>query len=313
MSIPEIVTDGPLVVAAGVSALAGFVSFLSPCVLPLVPGYVSYVTGIAGADLDAALGTDPSGRPVPAREPVPAGSVAAGSVAAGSVGDGSVKDGSVVDAGSVTTATRAAPTGARPARRTRGQVRGRMLAGSVLFVAGFSAVFTLLAFATGGIGGFLLEHETTLQRVVGALVVVFGLGYLGVLPGLQREARVRWLPASGLAGAPLLGAVFGLGWIPCVGPTLGAVLGLAAVQGGAGRGALLALAYCVGLGVPFVVFALGFRRVLGAFAAVRRHSGWVVRIGGVLLIAVGAALLFGVWDDAVIWIRSVFSVGGLAL
>ncbi|MFI5958279.1 cytochrome c biogenesis CcdA family protein [Cryptosporangium sp. NPDC051539] len=277
MSLPELVTEGPLVVAAGVSALAGLVSFLSPCVLPLVPGYVSYVTGIAGADLDAALGTDPSGRPV---EAAPAGGVAL--------------------------ATRAeAPP--------RVRVRGKLLLGSLLFVAGFTAVFTLLAFATGGLGSFLLEHEQALQRAVGALVIVFGLGYLGVLPGLQRETRVRWLPASGLAGAPLLGAVFGLGWIPCVGPTLGAVLGLAVVQGGAGRGALLAVAYCIGLGVPFVLFALGFRRVLGAFAVVRRHSVWVVRIGGVLLIAVGALLLLGGWDDLVIWVRSVFGAGGVAL
>ncbi|GAA3395490.1 cytochrome c biogenesis CcdA family protein [Cryptosporangium minutisporangium] len=303
MSVADLVTDGPLVAAAGVSALAGLVSFLSPCVLPLVPGYVSYVTGIAGADLDAALGSDPSGRPVAAEAPAaeaPAGETAG---AAGTA---------AVAGGAVATATR---VGIRPDRRrwTRGRVRGRVLAGSVLFVAGFSAVFTLLAFATGGIGGFLLEHEATLQRVVGALVVVFGLGYLGVLPGLQREARVRWLPASGLAGAPLLGAVFGLGWIPCVGPTLGAVLGLAAVQGGAGRGALLALAYCAGLGVPFVLFGLGFRRLLGGFAAVRRNSRWVVRIGGVLLVAVGAALMLGVWDDLVIWIRSVYGVGEVAL
>jgi cytochrome c-type biogenesis protein len=311
VSIPELVTDGPLVVAAGVSALAGLVSFLSPCVLPLVPGYVSYVTGIAGADLDAALGTDPSGRPVAAADTT-ADTTSAGVAASGSA---TIAGAASSGGGAVATATRSAAPGTRPERRrwTRGQARGRMLAGSVLFVAGFSAVFTLLAFATGGIGGFLLEHEATLQRVVGALVIIFGLGYLGVLPGLQREARVRWLPASGLAGAPLLGAVFGLGWIPCVGPTLGAVLGLAAVQGGAGRGAVLALAYCVGLGVPFVLFALGFRRLLGAFATVRRHSGWVVRIGGVLLIAVGAALLFGFWDDAVIWVRSAYGVGEVAL
>jgi cytochrome c-type biogenesis protein len=174
-------------------------------------------------------------------------------------------------------------------------------------------IFTLLAFATGGVGGFLLEHQVAVERVVGALVVLFGLGYLGVLPGLQREARVRWIPASGLAGAPLLGAVFGLGWIPCVGPTLGAVLGLAAVQGGAGRGALLAVAYCAGLGIPFVVFGLGFRRLLGAFAAIRRHSKWVVRIGGVLLIAVGLALFLGIWDDLVIWVRSTVGAGGVLL
>lgn len=284
MNPPTLVTEGPLLVAAVVSALAGFVSFLSPCVLPLVPGYVSYLTGVAGADLDAALGSDPSGRPVAA---------VTTTTTAG------------VDAGGLATATRAVPS--------RYRVRGRVLAGGILFVAGFTTVFTLLAFATGGIGGFLLEHEQTLQRVVGALVVVFGLGYLGVLPGLRREVRVRWLPASGLAGAPLLGAVFGLGWIPCVGPTLGAVLGLAAVQGGAIRGAVLAVAYCVGLGVPFILFGLGFRRLLGSFAAVRRHSRWVVRIGGALLVAVGAALLLGAWDDLVIWVRGLFGAGGVAL
>jgi cytochrome c-type biogenesis protein len=298
MSLPSLVTDGPLVVAAGVSALAGLVSFLSPCVLPLVPGYVSYVTGIAGADLDAALGSDPSGRPV---VPVPA--------TADIYADHGTTVGSV-ERGAGSTGTLLAPP--RPVR-SRIRVRGRVLLGSVLFVAGFTTVFTLLAFATGGVGGFLLEHQQTLERVVGGLVIVFGLGYLGVLPGLQREARVRWLPASGLAGAPLLGAVFGLGWIPCVGPTLGAVLGLAAVQGGAVRGAVLAVAYCVGLGVPFVVFGLGFRRVLGGFASVRRHSKWVVRIGGVLLIAVGAALLFGVWDELVIWVRSTIGAGGVLL
>jgi cytochrome c-type biogenesis protein len=287
MSIPTLVTDGPLVVAAGVSALAGLVSFLSPCVLPLVPGYVSYITGIAGADLDAALGSDPSGRPVVARD--------------------------LDDAVGATTAGGVSVVAAPVLRRSRGAVRGRVLIGSLLFVAGFTAVFTVLAFATGGVGSFLLHHQVGLERVIGALVIVFGLGYLGVLPGLQREARVRWLPASGLAGAPLLGAVFGLGWIPCVGPTLGAVLGLAAVQGGAGRGAVLAVAYCLGLGVPFVIFGLGFRRVLGGFAAVRRHSKWVVRIGGVLLIAVGAALLFGVWDEMVIWVRSTVGAGGVML
>lgn len=302
MSFAATVTDGPLIVAAGVSALAGLVSFLSPCVLPLVPGYVSYVTGIAGADLDAALGTDPSGRPVAARVDPVEGAAAGTAGAAGGV---------------VTAARPVTGRGDVPARGgtplTRGRARGRMLAGSLLFVAGFSTVFTLVAFATGGLGGLLAQHTAALQRVVGALVIVFGLGYLGVVPGLQREARVRWLPASGLAGAPLLGAVFGLGWVPCIGPTLGAVLGLSAVQGGAGRGAFLALAYCVGLGIPFVLFALGFRRLLGAFATVRRHSRWVVRVGGVLLIAVGAALLFGVWDDVVIWIRGAYGAGGVAI
>ncbi len=262
------VTDGPLIAALAVSALAGLVSFLSPCVLPLVPGYVSYVAGVAGADLDAAVGADPSGRPV---------------------------DGSAV------------------AVAERRRVRGRVLAGSLLFVAGFTAVFTTIGFAVGGLGRLLLEYQPVLEKVVGGLVVVLALAFLGLIPGLQREARVRRLPASGLAGAPLLGAVFGLGWIPCVSPTLGAVQGLAYVQGGAGRGAVLAVAYCVGLGLPFVAFGLGFRRLLGAFALVRRHSVWVTRAGGALLLLVGLLLLTGTWNDVVIGLRSLFGTGEIGI
>lgn len=262
------VTDGPLIAAVAVAALAGLVSFLSPCVLPLVPGYISYVTGIAGADLDAAVGSDPAGRPV--------------------------------DGGAVTIAERT-------------KVRGRVLAGSALFVAGFTAVFTVIGFTVGGLGTLLLDYQPVLEKVIGGLIIVVGLAFLGVIPGLQREARVRRLPTSGLAGAPLLGAVFGLGWIPCVSPTLAAVQGLAYVQGGAARGAVLAIAYCLGLGLPFIAFGLGFRRLLGAFAAVRRHSVWVTRVGGALLIAVGLLLLIGTWNDVVIWVRDLVGPGEIGI
>jgi cytochrome c-type biogenesis protein len=288
MSAADVIADGPLLVAAGVSALAGLVSFLSPCVLPLVPGYLSYVTGMAGADLDAALGTDPSGRAVPAPVLVGAG-VAAGPPEA----------------------VPAEPN--RSVARLRRQGRGRMLLGGLLFVAGFTAVFTLLAFAVGGLGGFLLVHQTTLERIVGVVVVLLGLTYLGLLPGFTRQIGLTWKPASGLAGAPLLGAVFGLSWTPCLGPTLSAVLGLSFVQGGAGRGAFLAVAYCLGLGLPFLLFGLGLRRLLGAFAVIRRHSNWVTRVGGALLVAVGLALVFGVWNDVVIAVRSVVGTGGAAI
>jgi cytochrome c-type biogenesis protein len=254
----ETASNGPLIAAIGVSALAGLVSFLSPCVLPLVPGYVSYVTGISGADLDAAVGTDPSGRPV----------------------------------------QRSEVTG----------VRGRVLLGSGLFVLGFTAVFTLLGATVGGLATTLLEHREILERVAGGLIVVLGIAFLGFLPGFDREVRVRALPASGLVGAPLLGAVFGLGWLPCVSPTLGAVLGLAATEGSVGRGVTLSVAYCLGLGLPFVLFGLGFRRLLGALAVVRRHSRWVTRVGGALLIVVGLLLLTGLWSDLVICLYGV--VGG---
>ncbi|HEY0359466.1 MAG TPA: cytochrome c biogenesis protein CcdA [Mycobacteriales bacterium] len=272
--VAETVMTGPLVVAVGLALAAGVLSFLSPCVLPLVPGYISYVTGLAGADLDAAVGSDPKGRAV--------------SPAAGS-GDATVLT----------------------AERRR--VRGRVLAGSGLFVLGFTAVYTVLVTLASTLGAQLLDHADTVQRVVGAVIVLMGLAFLGLVPGLAREFRVRRLPATGLAGAPLLGAVFALGWVPCTGPTLAAVLGLAAVEGSVGRGAVLAAAYCLGIGIPFVLFGLGFRRLLGAFAVVRRHSAWVTRVGGAMLIAVGLLLLTGYWNDLVIWIRAFLPVGEIAL
>jgi len=255
------VVDGPLIAAAGVSALAGLISFLSPCVLPLVPGYISYVTGIAGADLDAAVGSDPHGRAVAVKT------------------------------------------------RTKRSVQGRVLAGSALFVLGFTAVFTIIGATVGGLASTLIEHRELVERVAGALIIVLGLAFMGLVPGAQREARIRHLPATGLAGAPVLGAVFGLGWIPCVGPTLTAVQGLTLTQGTATRGVILTVAYCLGLGLPFVLFGLGFRRFLGALAVVRRHSRWVTRIGGALLIVVGVLLFTGVWGDLVIWLYGAIGPG----
>lgn len=237
------VTSGPLVAAFGVAALAGVVSFISPCVLPLVPGYLSYVTGLSGADLDA------------------------------------------------------------PGRRGRLLVRGRILAGSVLFVLGFTAVFVAYGALFGGLGRTLLVHQAVIQQVVGAVIVLLGLVFMGLIPGLQREVRLHRLPASGLAGAPLLGVVFGLGWTPCVGPTLGAVQGLAYETASAGRGALLAAAYCVGLGLPFVLFGMGYRWLLGVLGVARRHARWVTRVGGGLLVVLGLLLLTGTWNEMTIAMR----------
>ncbi|BCJ38163.1 putative cytochrome C biogenesis protein CcdA [Actinocatenispora thailandica] len=277
-SFAHVAASGPLLLALAVSLVAGLVSFLSPCVLPLVPGYLSYVTGLAGADLDAALGTDPHGRAV------------------------SAADGDAAPAGGVAVTT-------RTQARTRARVRGRILAGGLLFVAGFTVVFVLSGVVVASLGGALLEHRVAVERVIGALVIVLGLAFLGVIPGMQREARVHRVPAAGLVGAPVLGAVFALGWTPCVGPTLGAVLSLAAVQGSVGRGVLLAVAYCLGLGIPFLAFGLGFRRLLQVFGVIRRHSVWVTRIGGVLLILVGVALLTGAWDAFTIWLQAEVGAG----
>ena len=258
MSFAALASSGPLVVAVGVAALAGLVSFLSPCVLPLVPGYLSYVTGMAGADLDAALGTDPHGRPMEA---------------------------------------------------SGEKARGRILAGGLLFVAGFTVVFTLTGVLVAQAGRVLLVHERIVEIAVGVLVIGLGLAFAGVLPGLQREVRIHRLPGAGLAGAPVLGAVFALSWTPCVGPTLGAVMGLATVSGQTGRAVILTVAYCLGLGLPFLAFGLGFRRLLGLFTVVRRHSRWVTRVGGALLVLVGLALVTGGWTDFVDWLRATVGPG----
>ncbi|AGZ38556.1 cytochrome c biogenesis CcdA family protein [Actinoplanes friuliensis] len=263
----DVASNGPLLLAIGAAAIAGLVSFLSPCVLPLMPGYLSYVTGLAGADLDSALGVAP-------KEEVAA-------------------------AGSVAVKTKP------PETQTAG--RGRVLAGTVLFVVGFAVVFMLLATLVANIGLALKTHERTLNIVLGSLIIVLGLVFLGVVPGLQGQARVKWIPNAGLAGAPVFGALFGLSWLPCTGPTLGAVLGLATTSGQTDRAVVLALAYSLGLGIPFVLFGLFFRRLLGVFKAVRRNSRWVTRVGGVLLIAVGIALVTGGWNNFLIWLVTTFN------
>ena len=263
----EVASGGPLLLAIAAAALAGVVSFLSPCVLPLIPGYLSYVTGLAGSDLDAALGTTPK-----------VAEAAGGGVAVAVV--------------------------APPASRSG---RGRVLAGTSLFVLGFAVVFTLMATLVANIGITLLTHKRVLDIVLGVLVIVLGLAFLGLVPGMQREVRIHKLPNAGLIGAPVFGALFALSWMPCVGPTLGAVLGLATRAGETDRAVVLALAYSLGLGIPFVLFGLFFRRLLGVFRAVRRNSRWVTRIGGALLIAVGLALVTGGWNSFLIWLVTTFN------
>jgi len=261
--VTGLVTDGPLLVAAGVAALAGLISFASPCVLPLVPGYLSYVTGLVG-----------SGTRAPA--PAPA-------------------------SGSVATAVR---TDERPSR-------GRMVTGALLFVLGFTLVFVTISTAVGGLGRLLLQHNDAITRVLGVVTIVVGLGFLGWLPLLQRTARLSARPAVGLAGAPLLGIVFGLGWTPCLGPTLSAVNSLAFSEATAGRGAVLGVAYCLGLGVPFVLVALGARWAVGATTVLRTHARTVTRVGGVVLIGVGLMLVTGAWGELMQELRGWLAQTGL--
>ncbi|SNR84727.1 cytochrome c-type biogenesis protein [Geodermatophilus saharensis] len=259
-----LVTDGPLLVAAAVAALVGLVSFASPCVLPLVPGYLSYVTGLVG-----------SGTRAPS--PAPAGG------------------------GATATAV----------RTDERSPRGRMVLGALLFVLGFTAVFVAVGTAFGGLGRLLVQYDDVITRVMGVVVVVVGLAFLGRLPFLQRTARLSVRPAAGLAGAPLLGVVFGLGWTPCLGPTLSAVYSLAYTEATAGRGALLSVAYCLGLGVPFVLVALGARWAVGATAFLRRHARAVTRVGGAVLVVVGLLLVTGAWTEMMGWLRSWLAVTGL--
>ena len=186
----------------------------------------------------------------------------------------------------------------RRLRASEGHVRHRrsqVLLGSLLFVAGFSSVFILFGALFGYAGAHLDAHEVAIDRFAGVVAIVMGAAFMGWLPGFQREVRFRRLPVIGIAGAPLLGVAFGVGWTPCIGPTLGVVLTLASSSATAGRGALLTAAYCVGLGVPFVLAGLGFRRALGAFDVVKRHYALVVRGGGLLLIVVGVLLVTGEW------------------
>jgi cytochrome c-type biogenesis protein len=234
--------DGSLLLAVPVALVAGLVSFFSPCVVPLLPGYLSYTTGLSGADLASAR-------------------------------------------------------------------RGRMLAGSLLFVLGFSFVFVSFGALFGQVGDWLWEYQRQVTVVLGLLTILVGIAFLGAVPWLQRDWRIHRVPAVGLAAAPLLGVLFGLGWTPCIGPTLGAITTLAVNEGSAERGALLSFVYCLGLGLPFVVAALAYRRMLGAIGWVRRHQQWVTRLGGLMLVAVGVLLVTGWWDVLVGDLRNWFFPG----
>lgn len=250
MALSDVVIDGPLLVAAPLAVAAGLVSFLSPCSLPLVPGYLSYVGGLTGSEVGRAD-------------------------AAGGGGGGA-------------TAT---------ALRLEGVARRRVLVGASLFVLGFSAVFTVYGAAAGALGALLFDQSRTLTVVLGVVTVLLGLIFAGVLrlPAVGRTARVNVRPAAGLTGAPLLGALFAIGWTPCIGPTLAAVLSLSADSATVSRGALLAFLYSAGLGVPFVLVAASLHRAMDRLAVVRRHSAVVMRSGGVLLIAIGLLQISGVW------------------
>ncbi len=241
VGLTELATSGPLLLAAGVAVLAGAVSFASPCVVPLVPGYLAYLTGLVGAESGA-------------------------------------------------------------------QSRGRVLGAVALFVFGFSVVFTASVVTVLGIADRLVLNEITLQRVGGVITIAMGLVFVGLIPTLQRDLRVHPRPGLGsrhMLGAPLLGAVFGLGWTPCLGPTLVGVIALAVGTPGSGlaRGVLLVAAYCLGLGLPFLLLALGAQRAMRAVEWLRKHVRGVQLAGGAMLIAVGLLLATGLWAELIAVLR----------
>lgn len=231
VGVGELINEGPLLLAVAVAALAGVISFLSPCVLPLLPGYLGYVSGLVDVDVDS------------------------------------------------------------------GASRRVVVFGTALFVLGFSVVFVLLGVVAGAAGAVLREYSQTIQVVLGLFTIVFGLAFAGLVPGLSTlEVRSRVRPAPGLAGAPVLGALFGVGWTPCIGPTLAAVLTMGAVSASTGRAALLAFVYSLGLGIPFVIASWGYAGAVDRFRWARTHTRLISRVGGVVLVVVGLLLVSGWWQ-----------------
>ena len=233
MDIRDLILEGNLGLALPIALLAGLVAFVSPCVLPLVPGYLGDIGGCAGS----------------------------------------------------------AEKNVRGARQ-----RGRLLAGVGLFVLGFSVVFIALNVVAAAAGALLIPWMGLITRIAGVVLILMGLVFIGQFTFLQRDFKPQWRTTAGLAGAPLLGVVFGLGWAPCIGPTLAAVLSFSMGSGNAWRGVLLGVVYCIGLGIPFLLVALGLNWVTGSVAWLKRHIRVINMVGGAFLILIGVLMVSGVWQ-----------------
>lgn len=250
-SITDTVESGPFLVAAALALAAGVVSFASPCVLPLVPGYLSYLVGLVGAE--------------------------------------------EADAG-----------GARSTAVRHRTVRGRAVRGAALFVGGFTTVFLAESLLVLGLSRFLVGNQELLTRIGGVVTIIVGLAMLGWVGPLQREVRIHARPTGRILGAPLLGAIFALGWQACIGPTLAGVQSLAIASdwnGNAWRGLLLVVVYCLGLGIPFLLLAFGFGWATTAVGVLRRHSRVIQIVGAVALIAIGLLMVTGTWSHFMSWLQ----------
>lgn len=247
--VGQLMSTGPIVLAVGLAVLAGLISFASPCVVPLVPGYLSYLAAVVGVD-----DRDPEG-------------------AVGVLG-----------------------------------ARLRVAGAAALFVGGFTVVFVLGSVAVLGLTTTLIVNQLLLQRIGGVVTIAMGLVFIGLIPAMQREVRFAPRLLSTLGGAPLLGAVFALGWTPCLGPTLTAVIAVASATDGGTvvRGLVLVIAYCLGLGIPFVALAFGSARAVRGLDWLRRNTRAIQVFGGVLMILVGAALVTGLWNEFISWVRDAF-------
>jgi cytochrome c-type biogenesis protein len=233
VDIRDLILDGNLALALPIALLAGLIAFASPCVLPLLPGYLAYIGGFAGSAEKNVQGA---------------------------------------------------------------KQRGRLLLGVALFVLGFSVVFVGLSLVAATAGALLIPWLGLITRIAGVLLIAMGLVFIGQFSFLQRSFKPQWRTTTGLAGAPLLGIVFGLGWAPCIGPTLAAVISLSLGSGNPGRGVLLGVVYCLGLGIPFLLVALGLNWVTGSVAWLKRHIRVINIIGGSLLIVIGLLMVSGIWQ-----------------